>query len=271
MSLDQSNPNRVVLRTTESILACFKAHPRALRELRATREAAKALQEVAGWMGGQGLPAVVAGTKEVRELAGTDAVAAAITARPVLGQAKPSDFAEWRDEGAVTVVADGFEDPADLATVVRSMAAFGLRRLLLAGESERLAFDPVLWQEARGALESVRLIRAPALGGLLSLIEPTSVVLGFDPRMGRSLAESAPVRAPGRGNVLLLSAKGLGPAMQPKAEHLFRRPGQAGEHPLSAGDAAALIFHWNASAPKPRSKDKGFFARKRAKEKGSGE
>ena len=265
MTLDQSNPTRVVLRLTESILACFKAHPRALRELRATREAAKALQEVAGWMGGQGLPAVVAGTKEVRELAGTDAEAAAVTARPVLGQAKPSDFADWRDEGATTVIADGFTDPSDLAAVVRAMAAFGHKRLLLGGESERLAFDPVLWQDARGALEAVRLIRAPALGGLLSLIESTSVVLGVDPKMGRSLAEAAPVRAPGRGNVLLLSANGLGPAMQPKAEYLFRRPAQGADHALSAGDAAALVFHWNASAPKPKSKDTGFFARKRAK------
>jgi hypothetical protein len=165
-------------------------------------------------------------------------------------------------------VADGFTDPAELASVVRSMAAFGHRRLLLAGESERLAFDPLLWQHARGALEAVRLIRAPALGGLLSLIEPTSVVLGFDPKQGRSIAEAAPVRAPGRGNVLLLSANGLGPAMQPKAEYLFRRPAQTTDHPLSAGDAAALIFHWNASAPKPKSRETGFFARKKAKKQG---
>ena len=266
MSLDQSNPNRVVLRTLPAILGCFRSHPKALRELRATREAAKALQEVAAWMGAQGLPATVAGSKEVRELAGADAVACAVTARPVLGLAKLSDFAEWRDAGDTVVIADGFEDAGDLATVVRAMAAFGSRRLLLSGSSERLAFEPELWDGARGALEAVRLIRAPALGGLLKLIEPTSVVIGFSRALGRSLAESAPIRAPGRGNVVLLSPEGVDAALQPKVEHLLRLPASKGDHPLSAGDSAALILHWlGSSGPAKPREGTGFLARKRAR------
>jgi tRNA G18 (ribose-2'-O)-methylase SpoU len=266
VSLDQANPNRVVLRTLPAILACFRAHPRALRELRATREAAKALQEVAAWMGEQGLPASVVGSKEVRELAEADAPAAAVTARPVLGLAKLSDFAEWREAGDTVVIADGFEDPTDLASVVRAMAAFGSRRLLLAGSSERLAFEPGLWDASRGALEAVRLIRAPALGGLLKLIEPTSVVIGFSRALGRSLADAAPIRAPGRGNVLLLTPVGVDAALQPKVEHLLRYPAAKGDHPLSAGDAAALILHWlSTPGPSKPREGTGFLARKRAK------
>jgi tRNA G18 (ribose-2'-O)-methylase SpoU len=266
VSLDQANPNRVVLRTLPAILACFRDHPKALRELRATREAAKALQEVAAWMGAQGLPATVVGSKEVRELAEADAPAAAVTARPVLGLAKLSDFAEWREAGDTVVIADGFDDPADLASVVRAMAAFGSRRLLLAGSSERLAFEPELWDGARGALEAVRLIRAPALGGLLKLIEPTSVVIGFSPKLGRSLAEAAPIRAPGRGNVVLLSPQGVDADLQPKVEHLIRLPAGKGDHALTAGDSAALILHWlSASGPAKPKEGTGFLARKRAR------
>ena len=266
MSLDQANPNRVVLRTLPAILACFRDHPKALRELRATREAAKALQEVAAWRGAQGLPATVVGSKEVRELAEADAPAAAVTARPVLGLAKLSDFAEWREAGDTVVIADGFDDPADLASVVRAMAAFGSRRLLLAGSSERLAFEPELWDGARGALEAVRLIRAPALGGLLKLIEPTSVVIGFSPKLGRSLAEAAPIRAPGRGNVVLLSPQGVDADLQPKVEHLIRLPAGKGDHALTAGDSAALILHWlSASGPAKPKEGTGFLARKRAR------
>jgi len=266
VSLDQANPNRVVLRTLPAILACFRAHPKALRELRATREAAKALQEVAAWMGAQGLPATVVGSKEVRELAEADAPAAAVTARPVLGLAKLSDFAEWREAGDTVVIADGFDDPSDLASVVRAMAAFGSRRLLLAGSSERLAFEPELWDGARGALEAVRLIRAPALGGLLKLIEPTSVVIGFSPKLGRSLAEAAPIRAPGRGNVVLLSPQGVDADLQPKVEHLIRLPAGKGDHALTAGDSAALILHWlSASGPAKPKEGTGFLARKRAR------
>lgn len=270
MSLDQSNPNRVVLRSVEAVLACFKAHPRALRELRATREAAKELQEVAAWMGAQGLPATVDGAKEVRELAGSDAPVAAITARPTLGMAKPSDFAEWRDAGELTVVADGFTDPRELATVIRAMAAFGAKRLLLAGESERLAFESDTWDGARGALEAVRLIRAPALGGLLKLIESTSVVLGFSRTLGRSLSESAPVRAPGRANVLVIAAQAIGPALQPKIEHMFRLPAASGDHPLPVGDAAAIVLHWNASGGRARAAGTGFRARQKAAKEAKG-
>jgi len=266
VSLDQANPNRVVLRTLPAILACFRDHPRALRELRATREAAKALQEVAAWMGAEGLPATVVGSKEVRELAGADAPAAAVTARPTLGLAKLSDFAEWRDAGDTVVIADGFDDPSDLASVIRAMAAFGSRRLLLAGSSERLAFEPVLWDASRGALEAVRLIRAPALGGLLKLIEPTSVIIGFSPKLGRSLAEAAPIRAPGRGNVILLSPKGVDAELQPKVEHLLRLPAGKGDHALTAGDSAALILHWlSTPGPAKPREGTGFLARKRAR------
>lgn len=269
MSLDQSNPNRVMLRTLPAILACFKAHPRALRELRASREVAQELLEVATWMGAEGLPATVVSSREVRELAGVDALACAVTARPTLGLVKLSDFADWRDEGDTVVVADNFTDATDLASVVRAMAAFGSRRLLLSGTSERLAFEPDLWDGARGALEAVRLVRAPALGGLLKLIEETTVVIGFSKGLGRSLAAAAPIRAPGRGNLVVLSPEGVDAVLQPKVEHLVRLPAGKGDYPLSTGDSAALILHWLASAgpdrPKPGT---GFMARKRAKKGG---
>lgn len=269
MSLDQSNPNRVTLRGLPAILACFRQHPRALRELRCTREASESLREVAAWMRENQLPAEVTSAREVAELAGGPAEACAVTARPTLGLAKLSDFAEWRDEGATVVVADGFTDPADLAAVVRAMAAYGSKRLLLAGSSEKLAFSPELWDGARGALESVRLIRAPALPGLLQLIESTTVVIGLARGLGRSLREAAPVRAPGRHNLLVLAPEGVSVTLQPKIEHLFRFPGTVAEHPLSAGDAAAPLLQWLSAAQKDRpAEGQGFLARKRARRTG---
>ena len=272
MSLDQSNPNRVALRGIPAILACFRHHPRALRELRCTRESAEALREVAAWMRENQLPADVTPARDVAELAGLPAEACAVTARPVIGLAKISDFAEWRDEGATVVVADNFADPADLAGVVRSMAAFGSKRLLLSGTSERLAFDPVLWDESRGALEAVRLIRAPALPGLLQLIEPTTVIIGLARGIGRALHEAAPVRAPGRHNLLLLSPEGVSGSLQPKVEHLFRFPGTAAEHPMAAGDAAGVLLQWLARGAKEKpAEGRGFLARKRARQAGKGQ
>ncbi len=272
MSLDQSNPNRVILCGLPAILACFKHHPRALRELRATREASEGLREVATWMKSQQLPAEVCGSRDVEELAGAAVTACAVTARPVIGLAKISDFVEWRDEGATVVVADNFTDPSDLAAVVRAMAAFGSKRLLLSGTSDKLAFDPILWDESRGALESVRMIRAPALPGLLKLIESTTVIIGLARGMGRRLHEATAVRAPGRHNLILLSPDGVSPSIQPKVEHLFRFPGPVADYPLAAGDSAALLFQWLSHSSKPKPEEgKGFLARKRARKAGKGD
>lgn len=269
MSLDQSNPNRVTLCGLTAILACFRHHPRALRELRCTREAVEALMPTIAWMREQKLPADIVSARDVEELAGAPVEACVVTARPVIGLAKISDFAEWRDEGATVVVADNFTDPSDLAGVVRAMAAFGSKRLLLSGTSDKLAFDPILWDESRGALESVRLIRAPALPGLLQLIENTTVIVGLARGIGRALHDAAPVRAPGRHNLLLLSPEGVSSTLQPKVEHLFRFPGTVADHPLSAGDSAAVLFQWLARGAKEKpGEGRGFLARKRARQAG---
>ena len=183
--------------------------------------------------------------------------------RPDFGLARVSDFSEWRESRESIVIADGVQDPAALASIARSMAAFGLKRLLLSGGTEKIAFHPEAWNQSRGAMEQLRLMRAAALGGLLKLVEDRCCVVALSPDIGRKIDLGTPVRVPARHLALLIPGGKLDPDIQPRVEHCYRFPGQMGETPLTLSEMAPMAVAWFASTPMPRAD--GFLARKRAR------
>lgn len=268
---EDPNRSQLVLRGAEAVLSCLRHHPRALRELTMSRAGEDALAGHAAELRALGIPLRAVSPSELAKAAGgpCDDVCA-VTTRPEPGLARVGDFTEWRDNHETVVIADGLTDPAELASVARAMAAFGLRRLLLSSGSEKLAHHPDAWAAARGALEEVVLMRAAALGGLLGLVEDRCCVVAFSPTEGRKIDLGVPVRVPGRHLALLISGGELDPDLRSKVTHCYRFPGHPERLRLSLGEAFPLLAAWITSAPVPR-KD-GFLARKRArhsKDKGS--
>ena len=150
------------------------------------------------------------------------------------------------------------------------MAAFGLKRLLLSGGTEKLSFHPEAWNLSRGAMEQLRLMRAAALGGLLKLVEDRCCVVALSPDIGRKIDLAVPVRVPGRHLALLIPGGKLDADIQPRVEHCSRFPGLVSQPGLSLSEIAPLAIAWFASTPQPRAD--GFLSRKRArhaKDKGS--
>ena len=218
-----------------------------------------------------GVKTRIVGPMELAQTAeGPCADVCALTMRPEPGLARISDFAEWRESRESIVIADGVTDPADLAAIARGMAAFGLKRLLLSGGTEKLAHHPEAWHLSRGAMEQLRLMRAAALGGLLRLVEDKCCVVALSPDIGRKIDLGVPVRVPARHLALLIPGGRLDPDIQPRVEHCYRFPGLVGQPPLSLAEIAPMALAWFASTPQPRAD--GFLARKRArhaKDKGS--
>ena len=271
MNTQDPHPHRLILRGLAPLLACLKHHPKALREVIATAAFAPNLAEHDATFAELGVKTRIVGAMELAQTAeGPCSDVCALTMRPEPGLARISDFAEWRESRESIVIADGITHPADLAAIARGMAAFGLKRLLLSGGTEKLAYDPEAWHLARGAMEQLRLMRAAALGGLLKLVEDRCCVVALSPDMGRKIDLAVPVRVPARHLALLIPGGRLDPDIQPRVEHCYRFPGLVGQPPLSLAEIAPRALAWFASTPQPRAD--GFLSRKRArhaKDKGS--
>ena len=264
MNQQDPHPNRLVIRGIAALLACLKHHPRALREVVATATFAPQLAEHDAAFAELGVQTRIVGPMELAQTAeGPCDDVCALTMRPDFGLARISDFAEWRESKESIVIADGVTNPADLAAIVRGMAAFGLKRLLLSGGTEKLSFDPEVWHLSRGAMEQLRLMRAAALGGLLRLVEDKCCVVALSPEMGRKIDLATPVRVPARHLALLIPGGRLDPDIQPRVEHVYRFPGLVSQPALTLAEIAPMAIAWFASTPQPRVD--GFLARKRAR------
>lgn len=264
MSTDDANPNRLILRGLDAVLACIQEHPKALREVHASAACVPALSPYVIALEAQGVKLRTSSADDMSYLCEAPCHdACAITMRPEPGHVRVADFAEWREKHETVVIADHVTRPADLAAIARAMSAFGLQRLLLSSGTEKLAFDPEVWSLARGAMEHVRLMRAAALGGLLKLVEDKCCVVGFTPGVGRKVDLGNPVRVPGRHLALLLSGTEIHGDLTPRLDHVFRYPGIVGRPSLALAEAAPIAVAWIASTPQPRAD--GFLARKRAR------
>ena len=264
MNTPDPHPNRLVIRGIDALLACLKHHPKALREVVATAAFAPNLAEHDAVFAELGVQTRIVGPIELANTAeGPCEDVCALTMRPDFGLARISDFTDWRESRESIVIADGITAPADLASIARSMAAFGLKRLLLSGGTEKLAFDPEAWYLSRGTMEQLRLMRAAALGGLLRLVEDRCCVVALSPSMGRKIDLGTPVRVPARHLALLIPGGKLDPDIQPRVEHCYRFPGLVGQPALTLAEIAPLAIAWFASTPMPRAD--GFLARKRAR------
>lgn len=264
MTQPDPHPNRLILRGLSSLLACLHHHPKALREVVATAAFAPRLAEHDAAFAKLGVKTRIVGPIELSQIAEApcDDVCA-LTMRPDLGLARVADFTEWRETHESIVIADGITDPADLAAIARSMAAFGLQRLLLSSGTEKIAFHPAAWHLSRGAMEQLRLMRAAALGGLLKLVEDRCCVVALSPDVGRRIDLGTPVRVPGRHLALLVPGGELDSDLRPRVEHCFRFPGLVGQPALTLAEVMPVAMAWYASTPKPRAD--GFLARKRAR------
>jgi TrmH RNA methyltransferase len=262
VSTNNPHPHSLILRGQTAVLACLKYHPKALREIVTTAAHFPALNEYQPQLKELRVKTRIVGPIELSQIAQgrCDDDVCALTQRPELGLARVGDFTDWRDARETIVIADQFERPEDLATLARSMASFGLERLLLSAGSEKLAYHPEAWALAQGALEKIKLMRAAALGGLLKLVEDRCCVVALSSQHGRKIDLSTPVRVPARHLALLIPNGPLDPDLQARTEHCFRFPGQP---PLSLQETIPIAIAWMADTPKPRAD--GFLARKKAR------
>ena len=127
--------------------------------------------------------------EELARIAGTvhhGGIVAAARPRPLLPF--DSDMAErWAEAGAPLVALDGVGNPHNLGAIARTLAFFGLPRLLLSGHHAQAGLSDAAYRVAEGGLEYVDIFEAPHLPQALKEIKDAYRVVGTALRGGRSL------------------------------------------------------------------------------------
>jgi TrmH RNA methyltransferase len=192
------------------------------------------------------------GDDELARIAGTvrhGGVVAVARRRP-LPMFDPAPVAGWARRQRPLLVLDGIGNPHNLGAILRSAAYFGIEHAILADRPEQALPSAASYRVAEGALEYVRLYRAPLPAALAVLRRGGFRVVGTVLGRAVPLAEwrgDKPVAL-----VLGNEERGVDPATLALCDGLVTIPGAAvcagalpgaGVQSLNVAAAAAILFY----------------------------
>jgi TrmH RNA methyltransferase len=183
-----------------------------------------------------------AGADELARIAGTirhGGVVAVTRPRPPAAF-DPKFVAGWARDGRPLVVLDGIGNPHNLGAIVRSVAYFGVTRIVLAERPEQALPSAASYRIAEGALDRVRLYRAPLVVALPVLRRSYRLV-------GTALGQGAALGAlrSDRPVALILGNEecGLDPATLALCDTVVTIPGSGEVQSLNVAAAAAVLLY----------------------------
>jgi RNA methyltransferase, TrmH family len=179
---------------------------------------------------------------ELARIAGTmlhgGAVAVA-SPRPVI-DLDPDALAVWAHDGKPLVILDGVGNPHNFGAIARTVAFFGLDRIVLADRPDQALPSDAAYRVAEGGLEHLMLYRAPLPAALRELRHAYRLV-------GTSLATgSAPEKRLGaRAAALILGNEetGLDQATLTACDEVVKIPGGGHVQSLNVASAAAILIY----------------------------
>jgi TrmH RNA methyltransferase len=186
-------------------------------------------------------------SEELARVAGTvrhGGVVAVARPRPLL-PFDPKLAADWARENRPLLILDGIGNPHNLGAVLRSAAYFGVARVLLAERPEQAVPSASSYRTAEGALEYLRLYRAPLPEALGALRGGGFRVVGTAPGRAIPLAEFRKAGSRnGRPVALVLGneERGVDPATLALCDVVAMIPGVTipGATPLGGGGVQSL-------------------------------
>lgn len=191
-------------------------------------------------------PYRLVGAEELAKIAGTalhGGVVAVCRPRGVL-PFDPAEAAGWAREGKPLVILDGIGNPHNLGAIVRTMAFFGLERLVISDHPGQAGPSESAHRVAEGGLEWVTLYRAEKLHGLLPALKPAWRVVGTALREGPSPTLAELRRGPRPAAIVLGNEEhGLPRETQRACEDLLTLPGSGRVQSLNVAATAAILMH----------------------------
>jgi len=155
-------------------------------------------------------------------------------------QVRVLDLAHAIEEGGLLVALDRVENPHNVGALLRSLAFFGVRGLLLVSTRER-ALTPAAVRVAEGGAEYVPTCVVPDLAEPLDALKRAGVeVVGADAHRGESITH---YRFPARAILVLGSERhGLAEEIEERCTSLVHIPGTNAVESLNVSVAAGILL-----------------------------
>lgn len=184
-------------------------------------------------------------TEELTKIAGTPlhgGILAVARPRP-LPVFDAEEAKRWAKAGQPLVILDGVGNPHNLGAIARTMAFFGLERLLVSDHPGQALPSEAAWRVAEGGLEWVDVIPVRNLALELKRLRPfyrvVGTALGAHKPLAQVLAKGDRPLAVVLGN----EEHGLPPATLAACEDIATLPGSGRVQSLNVAATAAILVH----------------------------
>lgn len=184
-------------------------------------------------------------TEELTKIAGTPlhgGILAVTRPKPVplfdVEQAR-----QWARTGKPLVILDGVGNPHNLGAIARTMAFFGLDRLLVSDHPGQAVPSEAAFRVAEGGLEWVEVVRVRNLAQELKRLRPFYRVVGTALGAHRPLAQVMAKSDRPLAVVLGNEEEGLPPATLAACEEVATLPGSGHVQSLNVSATAAILIH----------------------------
>lgn len=155
----------------------------------------------------------------------------------------PAEAHHWAKEGKPLLVLDGVGNPHNLGAIARTMAFFGLERLLISDHPGQAAPSEASLRVSEGGLEWVEVIRAQKFVAALKRLRDSHRIVGTALGSGKPVAEV--LNRPGKPIALILGNEedGLPPATLAACDDIVTLAGSGRVQSLNVAATAAILIH----------------------------
>jgi TrmH RNA methyltransferase len=149
----------------------------------------------------------------------------------------------WAAQRKPLVILDGVGNPHNLGAIARTMAFFGLERLLVSDHPGQAVPSEAAFRVAEGGLEWVEVVRVRNLAVELKRLKPFYRVVGTALGAHRPLADVLGKADRPLAIVLGNEEHGLPPATLAACEEIATLPGSGRVQSLNVAATAAILIH----------------------------
>lgn len=178
---------------------------------------------------------------------------------------KHAHLQTWHQEGKPVLFLDRIDEGALLGRIVRTASAFDIPSLVFSRQDVPLPIGAAAFDQARGAMETVKLYQAGALLPLLKPLKTQFLLTCLGGPGARKPDLEKPLLAPGRPLAVVLSTDPMGVdgRLAAACEHRIAIPmSEQGIPSLDASHNLAIVLHWIQNSSR-RKKGRGFLERKK--------